>query len=851
MSDIIDRNRINKWTHGKRDVFISILPPDQISEPLIGAERLFDGFGSDETVSLEVAGDRESQTFGVRGTDPAALKGQLEAHFPQAKVDIPKLDPMRLGDDEQALVHVLTVDGHEQEAIRTFKDEDIQSEGSDPQLTVAGIMQLLRDRERGLIRFVLKPKPRDYFSKFVSDASMGQEGVDEHDRPTAQVRQQTWVKKGIPLFESFWFWLVCALFVLAGVMKLFGIDPADVIRFIARTELGLLMGIAGFIMAVALIVSVLIWQLRKGSTPKRSSREPSPMPERLDHRPFDLEIQVIVFVRNASDWRKRARELADRFADGYAGYSLSHGSGIVRRRSFDRLPDDPLMLVSRRRRLWLFSPGSASVIGARELAGLWHLPATSVRPRHFARSSSRHWSVNCNLISEGTPVGVTTAGEPTVVRLSGDGRPHHQFYAGGSGTGKTTLMSHSVIYAMRQKALGENSAAIVVVDPHGDMISDLLARVPPEVAHHVRLIDLSDPDRVAGINVLSPEFSPNRDATAALLVDVMSRHWEFWGPDMASILSHSVMTLHEANSHPDVPREEAYTLLDVRHLWRDGAFRRRVLEKVSEATLHRFWIEDFPTYEQGPRMQARIAIANRLMEYSDSKVAAAIVGQRFSTIDLKASIHAGNIILVSAHGSSVGGAVARLMGSYILMMIDNIIEAEGVVGSEERQRVTVVVDELQMLRGVPLERMLNNWRKFGGNLLLGTQTLSALRRESPQLEASLLTNVDVLVTLRVGAEDAAKLADNLGRDHVSERDILSLDPYNAFVRLRHSEVNVPPFSMKVLPPPLGNPAVAAEIRRRSARYTQSMDAVHKRQQKEIEKALSLNTLTDRRRRARN
>ena len=54
-----------------------------------------------------------------------------------------------------------------------------------------------------------------------------------------------------------------------------------------------------------------------------------------------------------------------------------------------------------------------------------------------------------------------------------------------------------------------------------------------------------------------------------------------------------MQTLYEANTHPDVRAEDAYTLLDARQLWGNEAFRRSVLQYVRDANQHRFWLKIF------------------------------------------------------------------------------------------------------------------------------------------------------------------------------------------------------------------------------------------------------------------
>ena len=853
MTAAVDTGRIREIVDGMRESCVSILPPEEVSEPISSAQNAIDGLRSGGGSSLEIAGDGESVTFGVRGTNQDGMVGQLEEHYPQAELSVPSRDPLRVREGERALTRVLRVTGPEPVPIRTFKNDEVSEEGSDPLLKVTGALGRLREGERVLVRVLARPKRRSHFRKYEQDARTGPGSSTERDR-TAELDVQRSGGKGVLglgylITVIFWACLITASLVGLSL----GIGFEEVAAFISGITAEDLITVAAVVVAAILIAAAFLVLITIGMLfglfrPKSGFHDADLVAHRIDHSPFDVEIQVVVFVRDSASWRTRARTVADHIAGAYSSYDRSRGSSITRHKTIFGLPRDALELVTKKRRLWIFPSFVRSVAGSLELAALWHLPATNVRPASVERTTSRRWSVNSRFIGEGAPVGVTTAGAQRVVHLSPDAMGSHQFYVAGSGMGKSTLMSHVVRHAMRQKALGEYPGAIVVVDPHGDLVSDLLGLVPPEIAHRVRLIDLADESRVVGVNLLSPDFSPDRDVTADLLVGVFSRHWDFWGPNMTDILSHSIQTLYEANSHEKAVPEEAYTLLDAGQLWRSESFRSKVLERVKDANLHRYWLEDFPVYERGDLAQTLNPIRNRLRAYADSRVASAIIGQRFSTVDLKACVQRGNIIFISTGGQSVGRQVARLLGAYFLAMIDHIIRSQGELARDERQRVMVVVDEMQTIEGVPYGSMLEEWRKFGGALVLATQSLAQVRRLSPALESSLLTNVGVLTAFKVEEDDGRKLADNLMR--VTKEDIVGLPKYNAYVRLSTYEETVPAFSMKILPPVTGNEAVADEIRRRSARYTQDIETVYRRQQEETFRTIGMNAAASEKRRRR-
>ena len=67
--------------------------------------------------------------------------------------------------------------------------------------------------------------------------------------------------------------------------------------------------------------------------------------------------------------------------------------------------------------------------------------------------------------------------------------------------------------------------------------------------------------------------------------------------------------------------------------------------------------------------------------------------------------------------------------------------------------------------------------------------------------------------------DARQLVWELGKDRVSEDDIVSLDVHHCYVRATVGTERLPAFSMMVRKPEDGDPAVAARIRAATAAYT--------------------------------
>ena len=426
---------------------------------------------------------------------------------------------------------------------------------------------------------------------------------------------------------------------------------------------------------------------------------------------------------------------------------------------------------------------------------------------------------------EGAYVGDSTIGSEQKIMFSPDMTRRHQFIIARTGMGKSTFIEHCVSHKLAQKALGLDNDAIVVVDPHSDLVQSLLELMPPELDKRVWLIDLADEEHVPGINVLDAHVFPDRDHTCDGVVRVTKGIWENWGSRMQNILEHTLKSLHEANAHPDTPREKQYTLLDGMRMLSEDDFRATVLEKVHDPFLLRYWRDEFEKMRPQLRSQAVAPVQTRLAYFASSKKARGILGQRSSTLDIRKAIENGDIIFVNTAQAIVGRDVAAIVGASILNLVDAVIRRQGLKPEGDRRGVYVVVDEMQTIPGVNFQGMLSEVRKVGGALCLVTQSLAALNDLGDTMRDVLLANMGCLVVFQVAAVDAQRLVWELGRETLSEDDITSLPEHHAYVRATVEGKRIPAFSMNLRYPQTGDPERAAAIRELSGAYTQTAEAV--------------------------
>ena len=768
----------------KTPVLLAVTPPRSGERTLLGVENLLGSIAVPEPFSLELAGDADGVTLLARCLQDRVVRGQIAARYPQAQIQrVPdEDDPLNVEEGEQAWSMSLRADGPEYAPLRTFRDDDLLDPGSDPLMAVLGALSNLNEGERVVARMMLNSLGPDWSQGHQEKA---------HKRPVEERRDPSYTYQTKPLQMDGVTMAVLGVGALAALRAYLWVQAG-------QTWKAVLMGVG---ITAALAAGGWLWHRWK----KAHSRvyDPNQIKEKVSRIAFDGEIQVTAILPENTG-RERAKELLEPVAAAYRHYDNPAGAKMKASRIRPAAPD-PSVLHPTGPGLF----GRRSVLGVREAACLWHPPGARDETPLVARAGAKVLLPTARSVSGGAHVGDTTTGTPRKIHFPADLLRRHHLYVARTRMGKSTLMQHIVRHKMQEKAAGRDGDAIVVVDPHADLVGDLLRHVPESLIDRVRLIDLADDRGAPGINLLDSRVFTDRDRTADSVVRIAKGLWDQWGPRMQSILEQTVKTLHEANESREAG--EQYTILDGLRILSDTDFRADVLAEVTDPYLVEWWGRDFFGWRHETRADALAPVQTRLSYYSSSKRARAILGQPRSTIDMRRVIREGGILFVSTAQGEAGRDVAALVGASLLNLVDAVIREQGNLPFEKRRGALVVVDEMQSMPGVDYESMLSELGKFGASFVLATQSLAKLDDLSRTMRDTILANVGCLAVFQVAGNDARQLVWELGKERVTEDDITSLPVHQCYVRATVGTDRMDAFSMRVAKPEPGDPETAERI----------------------------------------
>lgn len=398
--------------------------------------------------------------------------------------------------------------------------------------------------------------------------------------------------------------------------------------------------------------------------------------------------------------------------------------------------------------------------------------------------------------SSGTGVrllGDADAGPSRAVGVSiADGR-RHTHLLGATGSGKSTLMGRMILDDVAARR------GVVVIDPKGDLIADVLARLPEGAGRRTVLIDPTEPDQQAwpSLNVLAT--GDDRQLLVDNLVGIFRRIYAAsWGPRTDDLLRSSCLTLL-ATAEASTFTVTAPTLTDVLELLTSDAHRREVTARLGrdQQVLRTFWA-NYAALTDAGRVAVCAPLLNKLRAFLLRDFARATVAAPVSTIDMTRVLN-GGILLVRLPKGALGEETARLLGSFIVAATWQAASQRAKTDEAARIDASLYVDEAANFLNLPypLEDMLAEARAYRLSMTLAHQNLAQLTSE---LREGISANTRNKVFFACSPEDARTLATHVA-PNLTEHDLAHLGAFQAAVRPCISGVPSPAFTMRTRPLP--------------------------------------------------
>ena len=405
-----------------------------------------------------------------------------------------------------------------------------------------------------------------------------------------------------------------------------------------------------------------------------------------------------------------------------------------------------------------------------ELTTFWHPPSAAFMPNTSQILSKRApapRALPTNLEDpEVCAFGVTNyRDQESVFGIKRFDRRRHLYVVGKSGGGKSCLLQLLVRNDI------EKGFGCAVLDPHGDLVDDILRLIPKHRVQDVVLFDPSDPKFAPSFNPMDPIRPELRLRVALSFLDAFKRSFGAdWSERMDHVLRYAMLGLLS------VPGSN---ILSLRRMLSDDDFRTEVVRKASDESVKRFWLREFAArrqdFEEGPISR----LLNRLDELLATETMRNVLGQTSNLFNFREFMDNRKIVLLKISKGVLGSENATLLGSLLIWKIFEAAMSRADIPSENREDFFFYVDEFQNFATDSFAEILSESRKYKLCLTFANQFLGQL---PANVRKTVFGNISSLLSFRVGADDADIISSEL-KPYFGSDDVINLPLRDFYLKM--------------------------------------------------------------------
>ncbi|MFH1426132.1 MAG: type IV secretion system DNA-binding domain-containing protein [Candidatus Kerfeldbacteria bacterium] len=516
--------------------------------------------------------------------------------------------------------------------------------------------------------------------------------------------------------------------------------------------------------------------------------------EKTSKSGFDVNIRVVVSAANKELATMKLTNILNAFTQ-YTGYQYGNKFIASKPSSDEELIED---FIYRH-----FNEKGSYVLNTKEMASLWHLPLTNTETPNIRWLLSRKSPPPSNMPKEGIILGkIEYRGAETEVRIRRDDRRRHMYVIGKSGSGKSVFLQYCAIQDI------QNGEGVAIIDPHGDLVEDVMKHIPKERADDVIYFDPGDTSRPMGLNMLEYENDEQKDFAVQEMVAIFYKLFgeEMIGPMFEHYMRNAMLALME-------DKEAGATLVEIPRMFTDDTFRKEKVANVKNMIVKNFWEQEYEQSQAGQQAADMLSyVISKIGRFLTNDMMRNIIGQKDSAFNLREVMDNQKILLVNLSKGKIGEVNSSLLGLILVTKIQMAAMARADIPKEQRKDFYLYMDEFQNFATDSIAIILSEARKYKLNMIMAHQYVSQLVvNNDAKVRDAVFGNAGTMLAFRVGAEDAEVLVKEF-EPVFDENDIINVEKYTANMKLLIENTASRPFNMTTIMPPEGDPKLIETLK---------------------------------------
>jgi len=339
-----------------------------------------------------------------------------------------------------------------------------------------------------------------------------------------------------------------------------------------------------------------------------------------------------------------------------------------------------------------------------------------------------------------------------LVRVSQKELESGTYILGKQGSGKSFLLLSAILQQI------EGGGAVFVVDPHGDLIKEVISRMPERRVSDTCLLDLQVAREYPfGMNIfaLPRNGRGSVESREAVRNQCMQAFGKLWS-ETKSGLYFGKMLRHLVSLLLDCPE---LTLASVPLLFTDDEFRLRYTRRVQNPVSRAFWM-GFNSWSVSKRERETQPLLDRIDRLLSDDVTRAVLCQQGAYLDLRQMVLERKIVLVNLHMREIAYSYpASVVGTFLVSLLHSATFGLADIPVDKRPGYSLFVDEFSNFGSdESYEQFFTEGRKYKVKQFLAHQYRSQLDREGSTTNKEATTSAYTIVCMSCNDSDANSMA---------------------------------------------------------------------------------------------
>ncbi len=352
---------------------------------------------------------------------------------------------------------------------------------------------------------------------------------------------------------------------------------------------------------------------------------------------------------------------------------------------------------------------------------------------------------------------------------------------------------------------------VCVVDPHGDLIQDILEHIPKHRADDVVYFNPSDTERPIGLNMLEARTEDQKDFAVQEMISIFYKLFppEMIGPMFEHNMRNVMLTLMSDIDDPG-------TIIDIPRMFTDDSYVKRYMRKLKDPVVRSFWEKEMAKTSDFHKSEMLGYLISKVGRFVENEMMRNIMGQQNSGFDFRQIMDEKKILLVNLSKGTTGEVNAKLLGLIIVAKLQMAALSRADIPEDERHDFYLYIDEFQNFITDSISTILSEARKYRLNLVIAHQYMGQLTTEGGKTDVrdAVLGNAGTICTFRIGPDDAQVLSKEFAPTFGSY-DLLNVPQHTCYTKLLIDNTASKPFNMSIYPPTKGNKALGEAIKQLS------------------------------------